>query len=166
MQFSLYLIAGAHGHIVAQVIEAKLIVGAESNIGVILTDFFRRRYGIANKTHGKSQKFVKFAHPLTIACGKVFINRNHMHAFARQGVQIYRAGGYQRFALAGAHLGNTAVMQRHAANQLHVKMAHTQNAAAGFTHYGIGFQHKIVNAGALRQAIFKIGRFGLQVIIA
>ena len=67
-----------------------------------------------------------------------------MHALARQRIEVYRQGGHQRFALAGAHFGNFAVVQHHAAHQLYIKVAHPQHAAAGFAAHGKGLFQQAV----------------------
>ena len=52
-----------------------------------------------------------------------------MNALARQRIEVRRQGRHEGLALAGAHLGDLALVQRHAADQLHVEMAHAQRAA-------------------------------------
>jgi hypothetical protein len=42
----------------------------------------------------------------------------------------YRQRGDQGLALAGAHLGDLALVQHHAADQLHVEVAHAEHARA------------------------------------
>ena len=85
-----------------------------------------------------------------------------MHAFAGERIQINRQRGHQRFALAGAHFGDFAVVQHHAADQLYVEMAHAQHAARCFAADGKGFGQDVVQRGALRQPLFEFGGFRLQ----
>jgi hypothetical protein len=59
------------------------------------------------------------------------------------------SGGDQRLAFAGFHFGDFALVQHHAADQLHVEMAHVEDAAAGFADYGEGFDQQVVERGAL-----------------
>ena len=42
--------------------------------------------------------------------------------------------GDQRFAFAGLHFGDLALVQHDSADQLHIEMAHAERAAAGFAH--------------------------------
>ena len=69
-------------HVVAQVIEAHLIVGAVCDI---------RRIGLAplgvvflmyDQTHLEPQEAVNLAHPLRVSPGEVIVDRDHMDAFA------------------------------------------------------------------------------------
>ena len=49
---------------------------------------------------------------------------NYFNAFARQGVEIHGQGGDEGFTLTGGHLGDLALMQDGAADELHVVVAH------------------------------------------
>jgi hypothetical protein len=60
-------------------------------------------------------------------------------ADAGERVEIRRQGRDQRLAFAGAHLADLAVVQRYAANQLNVEMAHVERAFSGFAHHCEGF---------------------------
>ena len=63
-----------------------------------------------------------------------------MHALTGQGIQVGRQGGYQGLALTGAHLGNLAIVQHHAADQLHIEVAHVQHPSGGLAHRGKGLR--------------------------
>ena len=78
-----------------------------------------------------------------------------MDAFAREGIQVNRQRGDERFAFAGFHFGDLAAMQHDAADQLHVEMAHVENAAAGLANHGEGLDQKVVERGAVRQSLFE-----------
>ena len=88
-----------------------------------------------------------------------------MHAFTRQRVQVDRQRRHQRLALAGAHLGNLALMQSHATNQLHVKVSHFEHAPTGFAHYGERFYQQIIERFAIRDAFFELGSFATQLLV-
>jgi len=55
------------------------------------------------------------------------------------------------------------VVQDHAADQLHVEMAHVDEAAAGLTDHGEGFDEEVVDTGALGDALFEFDGFGGEV---
>jgi hypothetical protein len=74
-----------------------------------------------------------------------------VHALAGQGIEVHRQRGHQGLALAGAHLGDLAVVQGHAADQLHVEVAHLEDALAGLAHRGKGFGQQVVQGLALGQ---------------
>ena len=73
-------------------------------------------------------------HPLGVAPGQIVVDRHDVHPAAAQGVQVGRQGGHQGLAFTGFHLGDLALMQHDAADQLHVEVPHLEAAHRGFTH--------------------------------
>ena len=74
-----------------------------------------------------------------------------MHALARQRVEIAGERRHQRLAFAGAHFGDGAFVQHHAAEQLHIEMALAQRPLGGFAHQGKGRGEQVIDAFARRQ---------------
>ena len=72
-----------------------------------------------------------------------------MYAFARKGIEHHGQGGHQGLAFAGLHLGNFALVQHHAAHQLHIIVPHAQHAARSLAHQGKNFGQQGVQALAL-----------------
>ena len=58
-----------------------------------------------------------------------------MHAASGECVQIRREGGDERLALSGAHLGDPAFVERDAADELDIEVAHLEGAPAGLAHH-------------------------------
>ena len=58
-----------------------------------------------------------------------------MHAAAGECIQIGGEGGDQRLAFPGAHLGDPALVEGDAAEQLDVEVAHVESAPAGLAHH-------------------------------
>lgn len=52
--------------------------------------------------------------------GEVVVDRDDVHAFARQRVEVRGVCRHERFALAGLHLGDVAQVERRAAHDLDV----------------------------------------------
>ena len=142
MQAPLHPALFAEGHVVAQIIEAELIVCAIGNIAGI--GRLALLHGKAGYDHpgAQAQKGINLSHPLGVTPGQIVIDRDHMHAAARERVQAGRERGHQGLALARAHLGDIAVIQRHAADQLHIEMTHAEHPPTGLAHQrkGLG-QH-------------------------
>ncbi len=109
---------------------------------------------------------VDAAHPLGVAPSQVVVDRDHVHALAGQGVEIDRQRRGQGFTLTGAHFGDLSAVQRHAAYQLHVEVAHFEHALAGLAHGGKGLGQQRIQRLALRQPLFEFGRLGLHLGIA
>ena len=66
-------------------------------------------------------------HPFRVASGQIIVNRDDMHRVTGKGIQVDRQRGNQCLAFTRAHLGDFASMQHHAADQLHVEVAHIKN---------------------------------------
>ncbi len=97
---------------------------------------------------GEPQELVDGAHPGGVALGEIVVDGDDMHALAGERVEIDGQRGDQRLAFAGLHLGDAAVMQHHAADQLHVEMALADGALGGFAHGGEGLGDQIVEGSA------------------
>jgi hypothetical protein len=67
-----------------------------------------------------------------------------MHTAATEGIEIDGEGSDQGLALAGFHFGNLAVVQHHAANQLHIEMAHVEDSPASFAHHRECFHQDVI----------------------
>jgi hypothetical protein len=80
-----------------------------------------------------------------------------MHAFAGQRIQIRGQRSDQGLAFAGAHLGDLAAMQHHAADQLYVEVTHAERAPARLPYRGESFRHQFVKLRTPIQAISELG---------
>ena len=88
-----------------------------------------------------------------------------MHALAGQRIEIDRQRGRQGFAFAGAHLGNFAVVQRHAAQHLHVEVPHLHDALAALADHGKGFREDFIQGLALGDTVYELPGLGTQLLI-
>ncbi len=115
---------------------------------------------------GEAEELVDLAHPLGVALGQVVVDRDHVHAVAGERVQVAGEGGDERLAFAGSHLGDLALVQHHAADQLHVEVAHLHGAPAGLADHGKGLRQQLVQGcvfGCFRSPLrvgdsFELGR--------
>ena len=89
------------------------------------------------------------AHPLGVAAGQVIIHRDHMNPAPRQGVEVGGQGGHEGLAFTGLHLGNLAVVQHHAANQLDIKVAHAKHPLASLADHRESLGQQFVKQFAL-----------------
>ena len=125
-ELSLALVVLDRLHVVAQVIEAELVVGAVGDIAGVDFLALGRFHLRLDCPDGHSQALEEGAHPLGVAAREVVVDRDHVHALAFQSVQISGQGRDQRLALARDHLGDIAAVQDHAAHELNIEMAHVQ----------------------------------------
>ena len=76
-----------------------------------------------------------------------------MDALAGERVEIDRKRGDQRLAFAGLHLGDVALMQHHAADQLHVEMPLAEGALGRLAHGGEGGHQDVVECLAVGELL-------------
>ena len=122
---ALHLVLGAAGHaVVAEVVEAELRVRAVGDVAVVLLAALGRVHVVHDAADAQPEKLVDGTHPLAVALGKVVVDGHDVHAAPGQRVEVNRQRGDERLALAGGHLGNVALVQRDAADELHVVRDH------------------------------------------
>ncbi len=83
-----------------------------------------------------------------------------------EGVQVAGQGRDERLALAGAHLGDLAVVQDHAADQLDVVMAHPERAHRGLAGDRKRLGQEVVERRALVELALELGSHGLELGVA
>ena len=162
---ALHPVARLVDHVVAQVVKAVLVIGAVGDVGLVGGLLFGARGLGGVDAHRQSQKSVELAHPARVAPGQVVVDGDHVHALAGQGIEVHGQGGGQGFALAGAHFGNFALVQGHAAHELHVKVAHFHDALGAFAHHRKSLGQDGVQGFASGYAGFELGGFATQGLV-
>ncbi len=142
-------------HIVAQIIEAELVIGAVGDVAVVLALALAVVEPMHDDADGEAEELVDLAHPFGVALGQIVVHGDDMDAASGKGIEIDRQRGDQRLALAGLHLGDLAFMQHHAADQLDVEMALAERALAGFADGGEGRLQDIVEGRALGELLLE-----------
>ena len=131
---ALHQVLRVDGHVVAQVVEAELVVRAEGDVGLVRV---AARVGaglvLVDAVDAQAVEHIERAHPLGVSFREVVVDGDHMDAFARQGIEEHRKRRHEGLAFTGGHLGDLALMQDDAADQLHVVMDHVpgDHVAAG-----------------------------------
>ncbi len=97
-------------HVVAKVVEAKLVVGAVGDVAAIGQLLLVVGLAVDDGADGHAQELIDSTHPLRVAKGQVVIDGDKVRALALQRVEVQRAGRHQRLAFAGLHLGNRAAI--------------------------------------------------------
>ena len=161
-------------HVVAEVVEAEFVVGAVGDVGGIGLRPLGVVEAVDDHADRQAEEIVDPAHVLGIAAGEIIVDGDDMDAVAGQRVEIAGEGGDERLAFAGLHLGDGALVQHHAADELDVEMALADGAAGGLAHGrergneqvvearpGGELGAEFVGAGAQR-LVGKRGDFGLE----
>ena len=115
-------------HVVAQIVEAVFVVGAVGDVAAIGCLALGIVETVDDHPGGQAEETVDLAHPCGVAPGEVVVDGDDMHALAGQRIEVDCKGCDQRLALAGLHLGDVALMQHHATDQLHIEMPLTQRS--------------------------------------
>ena len=152
---TLHHLAPVIDQVVAQIVEAELVVGAVGDVGVVGLLALALRQAIDDDPDLKTQEAIDLAHRLGVAAGQIVVDGDDVHALAGQGVQIDRRHGDQGLALAGPHLGDAAFVQDHAAGQLHVVLTLAQHPLGRLAHHGEGFRQDLLQGIAVRQTILE-----------
>ena len=107
-------------------------------------------------TGGQSKKGIQFAHPGRVAACQIIVHRYHLNTFTRQCIQVGKQGGNQCLTFTGAHFRDLAFVQNHAADELHVKMAHTQHALGPLADSREGLRQQAVQRRTVGQALAEL----------
>ena len=126
---ALHKLSTAKFHIITKIIEAKLVVGAIRHIGVIGLTSRRIIQVVLNDTYREAERLVQWRHPLGIALGEIIIDCDEMYALTDETVEIDGQGCHQSLPFTSFHLSDFPLVQDDAANELHIKMAHIQEAS-------------------------------------
>ena len=144
MVAALHALLGASDHVVAQVIETELGVGAVGDVCLVGRTLELKGHVVLEQTDGHSQVLVDAAHPLGVALGQVIVDGNDVYTLAGNSVEVAGQRGDQGLAFAGLHLGDMPLVQCHGANELHVKVTHARDALGSLTHGGKGLGEHVV----------------------
>ena len=117
-------------HVVAQVVEAELGVGAVGDVGGVASARRVGRVVVLLDPDLDAEGAVDGLHPFGVAAGQVVVDGDDVDAVARQRVEEDGQRRGQGLALAGLHLRDRARVQDHAADQLDVVVALSEHPLA------------------------------------
>src|SRR5450755_3967939 len=163
---TLHTVVQAPGHVVAQVVEAELVVGAVGHVGRVLLAALLGLHLGKDHAYFEAEELVHPAHPLGVALGQVVVDRDDVHAVAGQRVQVGRQHGGQGLALTGPHLGDVAQVHRGAAHELDVEVALAQRALGSLADGGERLRHQLVQRLAVGAALPELVGHAAQLGVA
>ena len=164
-QRPLHAVFQAEGQVVAQVVEAEFIVGAVGDVAAIGGALFLGALRVLDDADRQAQEAVQRGHPVRVALRQVLVDRDHVHALTHQRIEVGRQRAHQGLALAGAHLGDLALVQRHAADQLHIEVAHLHDTTGRLAHDREGLGNEVVEGRASLQALAELDGLGAQRLV-
>ena len=113
----------------------------------------------------EAEEAIDLPHPFRVALGQIIVDRDNVHALARQGIEIGRQDGDQRFAFAGLHLRDAALMQHDAADELHAVRPHTEHAVRRLAADGKRLGQEVVEVLAALIALAELVRLFTQLLV-
>ena len=165
MVATLYALLGAGDHVVAQVVETELGVGAVGDVCLVGRTLELERHIVLEQTDGHSQVLVDAAHPLGVALCQVIVDGNDMHALAGDSVEVAGQRGDQGLTFAGLHLGDMALMKRHGADELYVKVTHARDALGSLAHGGESLGEHVVERLAVGVTLAELIGLGAELLL-
>ena len=114
---------------------------------------------------GETEEAVDLAHPLTVTAGEVIIDGDDVHALAGERVEIRRQDGDEGLALAGLHLGDAALMQHDAADELHPVGAQAQHPVRCLPDGGKGLGEHVVERLTVGVALTELIGLGAELLL-
>ena len=165
MERPLHHLALLDDHVVAQIIEAELVVRAERDIAAVRELALGEVHVVHDEADREAEEAVEASHPLRVALREVIVDRDHVHALALERVEVDGQRRDERLAFAGAHLGDAAVVQAHAANELHVEMAHAEHAARALAHDSERLRQDVIERLAVLQPLTELVRLARQLVV-
>ena len=159
------LLLQRRGHVVAQVVEAELRVGAVGDVGGVGGALLLVGLHVLEHADREPEGVVERAHPLRVAAGEVVVDGDEVDALARQRVQHDGERGGQRLALAGLHLRDRAAVQDHAADHLDVEVAHLERAPRHLADEREGLGQQVVERLAVAGALAQLAGVLAQLVV-
>ena len=138
--------------LVAEEVEAELLAGPVGDVAGIRLAAIAVGLAGLDAADGHPQQLVDRRHPFGVAFGEVVVDGDDVDPLALQGVEVRRQGGDEGLALAGLHLGDGAVVDGRAADELDVVMPLADRPLGGLADQGEGLDQQAVQRVALAGA--------------
>ncbi len=165
VELALLPLERAEAHVVAQVIEAELVVLAVGDVGLVRVAFLAIALRVNDDARLQSEKSVETPHPLRVAAREVVVHRDDVDAFAFERVQVRGERRDERLAFARFHLGDATLVEHHPADELHVVVTHLEDAAPRFTTRGERVDEDVVDLRAVVDLLFELDRPSFELLV-
>ena len=162
---SLHVLREVELHVVAEVVEAELVVRAVGDVAGVGDLPFLVVQVVLDDADRHPEEAVDAAHPFGVAAGEVVVDRDDVNALAFERVQIRRQRRDERLAFAGLHLGDLAAVQHDAADELHIEVPHVQDAAASLADDREGLGQQVLDRLALGQALAELDGLAAELFV-
>jgi hypothetical protein len=159
-------------HVVAEVVEAELVVRAVGDVGRVglaaadraevdqalvgrrVAGLEHERFVVGDHPDAHAEEVVDGTHPLRVAPGEVVVDGHDVDAAAGERVEHGGERRDERLALAGLHLGDLSLVEHDAAHDLDVVLAHPQGPLHRLAAHREDFRGDLVEADWIRSFSF------------
>ena len=100
---ALHAIPDVELHVVAEIVEAELVVSPVGNVRCISSAALFIIEVVHDNADCQSQEAIQPSHPFGVALRQVVVDGNNVYAPTAQRVEVYRKGGDQRLTFASLH---------------------------------------------------------------
>ncbi len=163
-------------HVVAQVVEAELVVRPvrdvrevrlaplarpeprQAGVGRHVGRVVEERSLVLDDRDRQPELMKDRAHPLGVAPRQVVVDGDDVDAPAGEAVEDRGQGRDEGLALAGGHLRDLALVEHHAAHELDVEVAHAEPPAADLPHHREDFGEDLVEVGPFLELLPELVR--------
>ena len=144
VKFPLDIIRQVELHVIPQIVEAELVVGAIGDIGIVSPTALLVAQAVQDGAHPHAQGIEDIPHPVGIPAGQVVVHRDDVDPFPGEGIEIGGEHGHQGFTFTSFHFRNLALMEDNAADELHVEGSQSQGPQGGLPGHREGLGQQIV----------------------
>ena len=120
-------------HVVAEEVEADLVIGAVGDIACVSLAALSGRLIMNDQADRQAEEAENLTHPFRVTFCEVVVDGNDMDTFTLECVEVCGEGFDHGFTFTGTHLSDTALMEDDTAKDLNGVMFHIQDAGAGLT---------------------------------
>ena len=126
-----------HRHVVAQVVETELVVGAVGHIRGVCGSAVVRQHVALDQADGQTEETVHTAHPFGVAARQVVVHGDDVNTLPGECVEVDRHGRDERLALARLHFRNPVSVEHGGAHHLDVEVPLPEDSLCGFANDGV-----------------------------
>ena len=165
IELALDIVLEAELHVVAQIIEAELVVRSVSDVAAVVLLALRVRQAVNDNARRKAQKPVNLAHLCRVAASKIVVDRDDVNAFSGERVEVRGKSSDESFTFTRSHLSDATAMQSDPADHLNVIMTLTEHAPSRFANHGESFGKNLIQSLALREPLPELNRLASKLRI-
>jgi hypothetical protein len=134
-------------HVVPQVVKPEFVVRAVDDIAVVGLAPLLVGKAMHDDSDGEPQKRVDRPHPGGVSPGQVVVHGDQLSTPAGKGIQVQGHCRGKSLSFARLHLGDLALVEDNAPDELHVEGPHPHGSPGGLPDNGEGLRQDVIEGG-------------------